>query len=39
MRLGEDNDMGERVANGLYVAKIIVDASNTRVKVFKILVK
>ncbi len=36
---GGDNDMGERVANGLYFAKIIVEASNTKVKVVKILVK
>lgn len=36
---GGDNDMGKRVANGLYYAKIIVESSNTKVKVVKILVK
>ena len=36
---GGDNDMGEKVANGIYYAKIIVEASNTKVKVIKILVK
>lgn len=36
---GGDNDMGEKVANGIYYTKIIVEASNTKVKVIKILVK
>ncbi len=36
---GGDNDMGEKVANGIYYAKIIVEGSNTKVKVIKILVK
>lgn len=39
IRWGGENDMGDRVANGLYYAKIIVEASNTKVKVIKILVK
>ncbi|MBU1077715.1 MAG: T9SS type A sorting domain-containing protein [Spirochaetes bacterium] len=36
---GGDNDMGDRVANGLYFAKIIIEGSNTKIKVVKILVK
>jgi len=36
---GGDNDMGKKVANGLYFAKIIVEGVNTRTAVVKILVK
>lgn len=36
---GGENDMGDKVANGLYYAKIIVEGPNTKIKVVKILVK
>jgi len=36
---GGENDIGEKVANGLYFCKIIVEANNTVYKVIKILVK
>jgi len=36
---GGENDLGEKVANGLYFCKIILEANNTVYKVIKILVK
>ncbi len=36
---GGENDMGDKVANGLYYAKIIIEGSNTKIEVVKILVK
>ncbi len=36
---GGENDMGDKVSNGLYFCKIIVEANNTVYKIIKILVK
>ncbi len=36
---GGENDLGERMAKGLYYGKIIIEGPNTKVKVIKILVK
>lgn len=39
VKWGGENDLGDKVANGLYFCKIIVEANNTIYKVIKILVK
>jgi flagellar hook assembly protein FlgD len=36
---GGDNDMGKKVASGLYYGKIVLEGPNTKFKVIKILVK
>ena len=36
---GGDNDMAKKVANGLYFAKVIIEGTNTKAKVIKIMVK
>ena len=39
MRWGGENDIGEKVANGLYFCKIIVESGSTVYKLIKILVE